>query len=210
MATSSYIPVGRTSLVKRGEIDVQVQTEYAARPSPRMTTTLSHQGQVLHKVERPLPKLVETFEEQRSIETEMRKQHDEILGIIQQETEVAATQLQPRSPEAERRMTAYERLTAIPDVTHVYRVDNEGNLMEEDAIRFKKSFAIIFKGIAELMNLFARLPGSDGTREQGVCEVERSRLYFASIGTECFFIVIDPSDLSIDYERLIKSAVTTV
>jgi len=29
MAASSYIPVGRTSLVKRGDVDVQVQTEYA-------------------------------------------------------------------------------------------------------------------------------------------------------------------------------------
>lgn len=209
MATSSYIPVGRTSLVKRGNVDVQVQTEYATRPSPRVTTTLSFQGRVLHKVERNLERAVDTFEEQRAIEQEMRQQHDEILGIIQKESYVSAMKLAPRSPEAERRMTAYDRLMAIPDVDRVFRVDNEGVLLEsQPAEEFQQAFGLIFKNLAELMNLFARLPGSAGLREQGVYEIERCRLYFASIGTECFFIVVEPSDLSIDYERLVKAAVT--
>lgn len=208
MAASNYIPVGRTSLVKRGAVDVQVQTEYATRPSPRVTTTLSFQGQVLHKVERALEKPVDTFEEQRSIEQEMRQQHDEILGIIQSESYVSAMKLEPRTPEAERRMTAYERLTAVPDVQRVFRVDNDGILMESQASEeFQRAFSVIFKNLAELMDLFARLPGSNGLREQGVYEIDRSHLYFASIGTECFFIVVDPSDLSIDYERLVKAAV---
>ncbi|MDX9858391.1 MAG: hypothetical protein RBT76_11410 [candidate division Zixibacteria bacterium] len=209
MAASSYIPVGRTSLVKRGDVDVQVQTEYATRPSPRVTTTLSFQGRVLHKVERALDRAVGTFEEQRAIEQEMRQQHDEILGIIQKDSYVAAMKLAPRTPESERRMTAYDRLLAIPDVERVFRVDNDGALMEsQPAEDFQKTFALIFKNLADLMNLFARMPGPGGLREQGVYEIERSRLYFASIGTECFFIVVDPSDLSIDYERLIKGAVT--
>ena len=61
MSTSEFIPVGRTSLVRKRGLNLQVQTEYASRPSPRITTTILSDGQVLHKVERTLKTCVSSL-----------------------------------------------------------------------------------------------------------------------------------------------------
>lgn len=80
---SDFIPVGRTSLAKRGNTTLQVQTEYAARPNPRIATTITENGRVVHKVERPLEKPVSSAEEQRTTETQMRQQHATIVSTIE-------------------------------------------------------------------------------------------------------------------------------
>jgi hypothetical protein len=45
------------------------------------------------------------------------------------------------------------------------------------------------------------------TREKGVCEVERDRLYLASAGAEFYFILVKPPNQAMDYERMIKEIV---
>lgn len=80
---SEFIPVGRTSLAKRGNTTLQVQTEYAARPNPRIATTITENGRVVHKVERPLEKAVASAEEQRTTEAQMRQQHATIVSTIE-------------------------------------------------------------------------------------------------------------------------------
>ncbi len=80
---SDFIPVGRTSLAKRGNTTLQVQTEYAARPNPRIATTITENGRVVHKVERPLEKAVASAEEQRTTEAQMRQQHATIVSTIE-------------------------------------------------------------------------------------------------------------------------------
>lgn len=79
---SGFIPAGRTSLVKRGETMLQVQTEYAHRPYPRITTTILNQGQVLHKLEKKLDHAISTVEEQNIAEDVMKRQHAEVLSLI--------------------------------------------------------------------------------------------------------------------------------
>lgn len=78
-----FIPVGRTSLARRGETALQVQTEYAARPNPRIATTISENGRVIHKVERPLERQIMSAEEQRETEAQMRQQHASVVATIE-------------------------------------------------------------------------------------------------------------------------------
>ncbi len=80
---SGFIPAGRTSLVRRGDTQLQVQTEYAHRPFPRITTTILKQGQVLHKVEKKLEHAIASIEEQNLAEDVMKRQHAEVLSLIQ-------------------------------------------------------------------------------------------------------------------------------
>lgn len=281
MAATNYIPTGRTSLVKRGELKLQLQTEYASRPAPRITTTISRDGRVLHKIERELLKTIESIEEQQHIERVIRRQHDDISEIIrnpefdiklgkdpdpeQNRRNVAAQQaeearltaareaaeapyptarkaappaaaipeeelatpedldraLAPDEPDVEPARTdeanwddidqavyAYERLLVTPGVTHVYRLDNQGNFIghKEDK-QFRKKFGFIFKNLHEMMSLFTRLPGHQAEREKGVCEIQMDRLYFASIGTECYFVVVERVDGDADFEKLIRQAI---
>lgn len=62
---------------------LQVQTEYAHRPFPRITTTILKQGQVLHKVEKKLEHAIASVEEQNLAEDIMKRQHAEVLSLIQ-------------------------------------------------------------------------------------------------------------------------------
>jgi hypothetical protein len=82
MAMADLIPTGRTSLVKRGKLALQVQTEYAHRPVPRITTTVQKSGQVIQKIERGLDRPIGSIEEKNLLEDRIRKQHAEIVAII--------------------------------------------------------------------------------------------------------------------------------
>ena len=64
MTVNQFIPAGRTSLVNKDGSSIQIQTEYAFRPYPRVTTTILDNGRVLHKVERKLNKGIDSIEEQ--------------------------------------------------------------------------------------------------------------------------------------------------
>ncbi|HOP07807.1 MAG TPA: hypothetical protein PLF13_11015 [candidate division Zixibacteria bacterium] len=85
MSTDQYIPVGRTSLVRRGDDlpPLQVQTEYSRRPYARIATTVTEKGRVLHKIEKKLEAPVSTFEEQMQIERVMQAQHLEVERVIE-------------------------------------------------------------------------------------------------------------------------------
>ncbi|KAA3635294.1 MAG: hypothetical protein DWP97_04985 [Calditrichaeota bacterium] len=84
MSASKYIPTGRTSLIKKDTVSLQVQTEYAYRPFPRLTTTILNSGQVLHKIEKKLEKEIESIAEQNIIEERIRSQHADVIKIIKE------------------------------------------------------------------------------------------------------------------------------
>ncbi len=230
MAADKYIPVGRTSMAKQGDKSLQVQTEYAPRPAPRITTTVSHQGQVIHKIERTLSKTIDSPEAQDQVERTLRSQHAEIVGLIQKRGDgtpspapaqtdttirtVSKTAVRKDpSPEASgidfATATVIERLEAIPGIKRIYCLDNEGNFLNrEDPARFKKAYSVLLKNLSELMELFAWTPGVGLTRVRGVYEVERDRVYFASAGYECYFVIVNRLDADTDYEKAIKAAVS--
>ena len=122
---SAFIPAGRTSLVRRGDTQLQVQTEYAHRPFPRITTTILKQGQVLHKVEKKLERAIGSVEEQNLAEDIMKRQHAEVLSLIQDPSgeglqRAEATRNEPtvvpgRRPEAH--VSEAEPFPELPDLT---------------------------------------------------------------------------------------------
>lgn len=211
MATSEYIPVGRTSLVKKGELSLQVQTEYASRPNPRITTCISTSGQVLHKIERTLESPVGTHDEQLRVESTIKRQHTEVLAILHGDTiGVQRTEPVPEAPPVSvASLTTEERLGRIAGVQRVFRVENDGSFSNAQLTDdFKRQFSVVLKGLREIMELFGRIPGVGVTRQRGVYEVERDRLYFASAGTECYFVLVRRVDMTTQYEPLIKAALS--
>ncbi len=206
MSSADMIPTGRTSLVKKGTTPIQVQTEYALRPAPRVTTTILKSGQVLHKVERTLEKPIESIEEKNQMEFTIRKQHAEVLAIIEDGTPtMAAAPEKPAEPPKE--LTTEERLAQIPGVSRIYRLDNEGNFVNANTSEeFKLAFSSVFKSMTELISVFSQVPGVGINRERGVYEIERDGLYLVSTGSELYFFCVERPDLETNYEQAIGKA----
>jgi len=201
MAIADYVPAGRTSRIVRGAAEIQIQTEYAYRPNPRLTTTVFSKGRVLHKVEKELAAPISSNEDKIRIEGLLRKQHLDVMEIIN--TRNFLTNLPPEKKplESPQNPSLVKRLSEIPGVERIYRLDNEGNF-DSDSVssEFKKKYSVIFKNLGELLEIFRHLPG--GKREEGVYEVERNRLYLVSTGYECYFILARhvSADLNLETE----------
>lgn len=76
---SQFIPAGRTARFKQGEREIQVQTEYAPRPAPRITTTILCSGELLKKQETPLQGVISSQQELERVERALLRQHNDAL-----------------------------------------------------------------------------------------------------------------------------------
>lgn len=226
MAAQRFIPAGRTALVQpatgqtdserqnagsgRTQVALQVQTEYAHNPYPRITTTILNSGQVVHKVEKKLDRTVQSLEEQQLVEGMLNHQHSEVLAILKRQQGHASAGRETAQEAPVKPASIVERLRAIPGSEHIFRLDNKGNFIgRATKTQFRKSFKAVFKNLPALMEVFAELAGDfpQPRRQSGVCEVERDRLYFASTGSECIFITVRRVDRDTDYEKAIKEAI---
>ncbi|MFH1686392.1 MAG: hypothetical protein ABIE70_02585 [bacterium] len=233
MSAGEYIPTGRTSLVKDAEKPIQVQTEYASRPYPRITTCVSHRGQVVHKIEKRLKRELSSEGEQQRAEMAIARQHAEVLSIIQQQARTGSGRVpqaidcpdlscggqeaQPL-PNAQQTTegnaqplaidepaTLGERIRETVGVEHVFEMDSHGNFRGVHAQKqFRSEFKALFKNLPDLLDVFALMPESDFRREQGVCEIERDRLYLISTGTECYLVTVRPIERGTDFEKSFK------
>lgn len=233
MSLDQYIPAGRTSLVKQGELDLQLQTEYAYRPRPRITTTISISGRVVQKIERELSEPIDNEAQQARVQRTIVRQHAEVISLIKKRVVSGKASLEletnlpkhdprvvpdttsinePASENAPQREVAYqnipEKLMNLPGVRQIFRLTNDGEFVEAGtAVKFKKAHRKIFKNLADLMELYGREAGGI-KRTVGVYEVQPERLYFASSGIECYFIVIDEPSLEFSYEIGIRDVLT--
>jgi hypothetical protein len=185
---ADFIPAGRTSRIVKGSKELQIQTEYACRPSPRLTTSVISKGQVVHKIQQDLVEPIGNFEEKAKVETLLRKQHLEVLEIVRKKdfSEGASERKEPDKQSDT--ITLTEKLAKIEGVDKVYRLDNQGNfdspLITEE---FRSRFSYIFRTLGDIIKIFGSLSG--GIREHGVVEIEPNRLYLFSNGYEYYFLL---------------------
>jgi len=208
MSTTEFIPSGRTSLVNRNGTALQIQTEYANRPYPRVTTTILDEGKVLHKVEKKLEKCVESPEEQAEMEEIIKRQHSQVMLIIkdQKPKKVAKTQTQRIRVLTE--PTFRKEIKAITGIEKVFFLDKGGAFdNEDDASNFKKYFPSLFKGLTDLIEMFMRLPGAELNREKGVVEIKKDRLYFISSGFAFAFAVTVKKAEQTNFEKKFKDII---
>jgi hypothetical protein len=141
----------------------------------------------------------------------MKRQHVEVVDILQSASPEAALNLTSHfTPDgkSDKPMSAAEQLSRIPGVRKLYHLDYDGNFEGADATdQFKKQFSFVFKNLREVLGIFTQLPG--GEHEQGVYEVEQDRLYFVSLGQECYFLLVSPVHSVSNYEAAIKEVIST-
>lgn len=184
-----------------------MQTEYASRPHSRVTTTILKNGQVLHKVEKRLKHPVESLEEQSRAESIIQQQHAEVIAIIQKKSVAKNLRLFDSHDSEGINAPVYDRLASVPGFQHIYQLSADGTFIGENTSRqFRKAFAPVFKHLREVIEIFALLPGGEKVRQKGVYEVERDRLYFVSVGNECYFVTVQPTGKEINYEVALQKA----
>jgi hypothetical protein len=205
MAQADYIPAGRTSRIFQGDIEIQIQTEFASRPSPRITTSIFSKGQVMHKVEQELKGQMTSFEDKIRIEDKLRKQHFEVLKTLKDEKKLQSF-LSTTAIKEGGGNSVSRRIKDINGVERVFYINNEGEFSSDQISKeFKKKYSVISKSMLEILNIFGLLP--NGEREKGVYEVESDRLYLASCGQECYFILTSPSTADVSFESEIRQAI---
>lgn len=167
----------------------QLQTEYAATPQPRITTTIFSNGQVLHKVERTIDKVIETLEEMHIIEDFIKAQHLEVAKVMHKQGLPAP--LEGDDPGTQN-LSCSERMRRMDEVEQVFTITADGHIAEDRHIteQFKNIFKHIFKQLPEMMAVFASLPGEADRRENGIYEIEPGRILLASTGLEFYLILV--------------------
>jgi hypothetical protein len=80
-------PAGISGEASSGEKRFLVQTEFAPRPKPRITTSISLNGEVVQKVENLWEKLPQSEEDRYEIERFLKKQHFEVIKNIEEKKE---------------------------------------------------------------------------------------------------------------------------
>jgi len=188
---AQYIPAGRTSVVKWGRSEFQLQTEYAAIPQPRVTTTIFAQGRVLHKIEKAISKSIDSIEEMHRVEDLIKAQHSEVSKLLRER----GLPTEPASREGvEGGLSRLERVRRLEEVERVFLVSSEGKIIDDRRLtkEFKKLFKHIFRELPNLITVFASLPDKDGRREEGLYEIEPGRIVLASTGVEFYLILVRP------------------
>jgi hypothetical protein len=80
------IPAGLSSEACLGDTKLVVQTEFALRPQPRVTTTIFLKGQVVEKMEKIWEGSPQTQEENEEIEKFLKKQHLLVMEKIKEKS----------------------------------------------------------------------------------------------------------------------------
>jgi hypothetical protein len=201
------IPSGLSSEAKVKDAKFCVQTEFAQRPRPRVTTTISREGVVVQKVENAWEGLPRTEEEKEKIERFLRRQHQEVLAKITAGREEPAEQ----PGEAEE--------IASPDPAVISRIDQElsgidgvlgwSHVSQDEQVTSHHLSPPETKGVSDLVSplrdfssLLASVSGL-GNLVGGILESPRSSELCMPVGTN--FLVVRA-----DFKVNLKDLVTRI
>lgn len=134
-----FIPNGRLSAVAYGDDKVQIQTEFAAYPRPRVTTSVVLAGRVVHKEDQPWDEETETPEGQQKLESALKRQHIEVHervegNIIEMAPPPQAASPRVRMPkmQSEAPIPARHPAGKAPGVLRLFIVSKSGDLLAAD------------------------------------------------------------------------------
>lgn len=154
-----FIPNGRLSAVSHEGDKIQIQTEFALHPRPRVTTTVVLGGRVLHKEEKSWEAATDTLESQQELESFLQKQHLAVHAKVEERLLVLEP---PRPPEAARsavRMPSTPRgrhpAARTPGVMRLFIVSRSGDLLAADDTGIPSPHnAEFFKAASEFIEFY--------------------------------------------------------
>jgi hypothetical protein len=134
-----FIPNGRLSAVAHGGEKVQIQTEFAAHPRPRVTTSVVLAGRVVLKEEQAWEDETESPEGQQNLETALKRQHIEVHERVEANgidlaPRPQASSSSVRMPDVRDATSQQARHPAskAPGVLRLFIVSKSGDLLAAD------------------------------------------------------------------------------
>ena len=170
-----------------------MQTEYARLPHPRITTSISAKGQVLHKIEKQIDTDVTTIEEMHEVEDYIKSQHLEVSRIIRDH---GLPQHQVQRTETTLARTRFEQIQSLEEVERVFFISEKGEIVgqHETTPAFKRAFKHVLKELPQMLRIFADVSGpksSNGAEyEDGIYEIEPGKLILVSTGIEFYLVIV--------------------
>ena len=193
-----FIPPGRLSVHKHGGKTFQIQTEFAPRPHPRVTTSVVLDGRIVHKLDRAWEADVESEAERKDLESFLAEQHRQALELVQARAEeYLNTPPLPRTapgyPAPSFRDSMVEVLSSLPFASAVYEFDGEGKIVFERNFRdivgeWDREFEMLGELVTALPNIIRV-----GCFQHGCCWFPAENIIMFSVNNRRFAVLTEPS-----------------
>lgn len=207
MEAVDYIPPGQLGYHKIGEKVLQVQTEFATRPKPRVTSSVVVDGRIVHKADREWLDDLSSDESRQKLEAALGEQHKATMALVHEravefiggQSVVTATPA-PGYEASTFRDTIEEVLRTVPYIMALYEFDQEGQVVYRAQFRdmvaewereFEAISAIVF-GMPSVIRV--------GDFRQGIVYFGAENLITARIKGRAFGIMTDP-DATVEHLR---------
>lgn len=199
MEAIDYMPPGKLSAHRHGDKLLQVQTEFATRPKPRITSTVVLDGRTVHKTDREWTEDLSREENRLYLEIILDEQHRATMALVVDRAPEFVENGRP-SPTpggdgyeaATFRDTIEEVLRTVPYTMAIYEFDQNGEIIYRRLFRdmvaewdreFSALSAIVF-GMPQIIKV--------GDFRQGIVYFSAENLITASIRGRAFGIMTDP------------------
>jgi len=138
---------------------IQIQTEFAWNPHPRITTSIVLDGVVIHKIQKDWKGQLETEEEQQIIGRYINRQHDEVEKIVKSNQEFILNYTKSVGKEMD-----FDAIIEIEGVRRAFLLTSDGLMTpfreEEIEIERVQLFEKLFE-LVEFLDHMTRLGGMD-------------------------------------------------
>lgn len=198
---ADFIPPGRLSSHNHAGKTIQIQTEFATRPQPRVTTSVVLDGRIVHKADSPWEQGVEIDEDRRNLEKFLSEQHHKVCDMVRSQAEeivgkTAKTKTLSAYPEASFRDSMVEVLGSLPSVTGIYEFDEQGNTIFAHSYReiiaeWDREFKMLTKLVDQLPEIIRV-----GNFRHGCCWFQSENVIMFNIQNRRFGIMTDPAGSS--------------
>ncbi len=208
-------PAGISGEASSGEKKFCVQTEFAQRPKPRITTSISLNGEVVQKVENVWDNLPKSEEDRDEIERFLRKQHRDVIKDIEhkgkrpvssdEKTEKIATTGEKENEEVISKVRKV--ISASEGVTGCVLFSKEDQIIGPDA-QDKKDQAMMDLSLCtkDLVSFLSSV-SKVGNLSGGLLESEQMKMVFIPIKDDFLSVRVNPDTDVKQLVHKVKSAV---
>jgi hypothetical protein len=196
------IPAGLSSEASFKEAKYYVQTEFAQRPKPRVTTTISLNGEVVEKVENVWEGLPQTEEDKQEIEKFLKRQHQQVLEKIKNRREKLASSEWEKEEVAPTEedvvLKVKDEISKNDGVFGWVFISQDGQMLthqisepeDKDLVRRIKDFSFFLPSVTRL-----------GDFVGGILEAPGSCSLFLPLQAKFLAVQLDPK---VDFKKLVK------
>ncbi|MFQ6032433.1 MAG: hypothetical protein ACE5K2_05875 [Candidatus Zixiibacteriota bacterium] len=208
-------PAGISSEASYGEKRFCVQTEFAPRPKPRITTSVSLNGEVVQKVENLWEKLPQSEEDKDEIERFLRKQHQKVIKEIKEKgkrfvlSKDEAKKIATGEEEQWERviLRVKELISATQGVTGYMLFSKDEQIIPQDILNSKDKICVDLAQCRKDLASFLSSVSKVGNFIGGLLEGKKMRMVFIPIKNNFFAGRVNPDVDLKDLVQKIRSVV---